>query len=64
MTKRTFKYQVVEVPVANEGGAGWQIINLRRNAVVSTHETQGDAFREVQAILADEAHPNFYPEGR
>lgn len=57
--RRKFKYQVVEVPVANEGGAAWQIINIRRNAVVSTHETSGDAHREVQAILADEAHPNF-----
>lgn len=57
---RNFKYQIVEVPADSETARWhWQIINTRNNTVVSTHETQGDAFREVQMILADEAHPNF-----
>ena len=57
--RRNFKYQVIEVPADNEARALWQIVNTRRNSVVSAHETQADAFREVQTILADEAHPNF-----
>jgi len=59
MATSTFKYQVLEVPAPHrDGNAEWQIINARRNEVISKHETQGEAFREVQMILADEAHPN------
>lgn len=54
-----FKYQIVEFPAVNDAGAEWQIIDTRRNQVVSRHETQGDAHREVQAVLADEAHANW-----